>query len=135
MNAPVSISQRQRPSATARVVAHAAATISSTSSASGLLKRNINAATGMTARTSPASRPAAAPKLRRTVAHSNATLPTPMSTCGTRMLQLFKPNRRTDSAIGHRAAGGLSTVIEFAASEEPKKNACHDREPACTAAE
>jgi len=70
-----------------------------------------------------------------TLAGDSATLPTPMSTCGTRMLQLFKPNRRTDSAIGHRAAGGLSTVIEFAASEEPKKNACHDREPACTAAE
>ena len=41
---------------------------------------------------------------------------------------------RTDSDINHRDMGGLSTVIEFAASEEPKKKAFHDTEPACTAA-
>jgi hypothetical protein len=28
----------------------------------------------------------------------------------------------------------LSTVIEFAASEEPKKKAFHDSDPACAAA-
>ena len=32
-------------------------------------------------------------------------------------------------------SGGLSTVIELAASEEPKKNAFHDSDPACAAAE
>ena len=35
----------------------------------------------------------------------------------------------------HSEAGGLSTVIELAASEEPKKKACQSAEPACTAAE
>ena len=35
----------------------------------------------------------------------------------------------------HSEAGGLSTVMEFAASEEPKKKACQSAEPACTAAE
>ena len=51
------------------------------------------------------------------------------------MLQDESPKSRTESAIGHRASGGLSTVIEPAASEAPKKNAFHDSEPACAAAE
>ena len=51
------------------------------------------------------------------------------------MLQLDRPKSRTESAIGHRDSGVLSTVIELAASLEPKKNAFHDSEPACTAAE
>ena len=37
--------------------------------------------------------------------------------------------------MGHSDIGVLSTVIELAASEEPKKNAFHDSEPAWTAAE
>ena len=48
---------------------------------------------------------------------------TPMSASGTRICQEPRPKRRTDRPIGHRAAGGLSTVMELAASEEPKKNA------------
>jgi hypothetical protein len=40
-----------------------------------------------------------------------------------------EPKSRIDSAIGHSASGVLSTVIELAASEEPKKNAFHDSEP------
>ncbi|CAM3126305.1 hypothetical protein RHDE110596_17940 [Prescottella defluvii] len=75
-----------------------------------------------------------APKYRRTVAHSSATDATPSSACGTRMLHAFSPNARTDNAISHSDAGGLSTVIELAASDEPKKNAFHDTEPACAAA-
>ena len=51
------------------------------------------------------------------------------------MLHDERPKSRTDSAIGHSASGVLSTVIELAASEEPKKNAFHDSEPACAAAE
>ena len=50
------------------------------------------------------------------------------------MAQLLSPKIRTDSAISHSDAGGLSTVIELAASEEPKKKAFHDCDPACTAA-
>jgi hypothetical protein len=60
---------------------------------------------------------------------------TPCNACGTRMLQEFRPNSRTDSAMIQSAAGGLSTVIALAASEEPKKNARQLTEPACAAAE
>ena len=60
---------------------------------------------------------------------------TPSRACGTRMLQLESPKTRTESSIGHSASGVLSTVIAFAASELPKKNAFHDSDPACTAAE
>ena len=59
----------------------------------------------------------------------------PMSACGTSNDQELSPNSRTDNAIGHSEAGGLSTVIVFAASDEPKKNAFQLFEPACTAAE
>ena len=51
------------------------------------------------------------------------------------MLQLESPKSRTDRAIGHNDSGVLSTVIELAASLEPKKNAFHDSEPAWAAAE
>ena len=51
------------------------------------------------------------------------------------MLHDESPKIRTDSAIGHSDSGVLSTVIELAASEEPKKNAFQDSEPAWAAAE
>ena len=52
----------------ARCMQYAPATSSSTSSASGLLNRNISAATGVSARTAPASSAAPAPLTRRTAA-------------------------------------------------------------------
>ena len=58
-----------------------------------------------------------------------------MSTSGMRMLKELRPRARTDSAITHSDAGGLSTVIEFAASEDPKKKAFQLALPAWTAAE
>ena len=51
------------------------------------------------------------------------------------MLQAFNPNRRAESSITQRAAGGLSTVMKLAASEEPKKKAFQLFVPAWTAAE
>jgi len=51
------------------------------------------------------------------------------------MLHEFSPNTRTETAIAHRDIGGLSTVIEFAASDDPKKKAFQLCEPACAAAE
>ncbi len=42
---------------------------------------------------------------------------------------------RTESPMTHSEAGGLSTVMEFAASDEPKKSAFQLSEPACAAAE
>ena len=50
------------------------------------------------------------------------------------MLPLEKPNRRPDSSITHSDAGGLSTVMKFEASIEPKKNAFQLFVPAWTAA-
>ncbi len=72
------------PPTTARITQYAAAVINSTSSASGLLNRNIIAAAGVHASTTPASRPAAAPwersaNARRTVKYSTATEATPMT--------------------------------------------------------
>ena len=64
-----------------------------------------------------------------------ATVPTPISACGTRMLHELSPKIRIDSAIGHSAIGGLSTVIELAASDEPNRNAFQLCEPAWAAAE
>jgi hypothetical protein len=118
-SAPASISHRAEAVSVARTVAYAAATSSSTSSASGLLNRNISTATGVSASTAPAISPATGPDHRLTVAYSRPTAPTPISACGTRMLQLDSPKIRTDSAITHSEAGVLSTVIELAASDEP----------------
>jgi hypothetical protein len=104
--------------------------------ASGLLKRNISAATGVVASAAPATRPAVPePVDRRTVAVSNQTASTPSIACGTRIAHDDRPKTRTERAIGHSARGVLSTVMALAASEEPKKNAVHDSEPAWTAAE
>ena len=88
-------------------------------SASGLLKRNISAATGVNAITTPASNAAWALNQRRTAAYSTPTVATPINACGSRMLNELRPRTRTDSAIGHNDIGGLSTVMEFAASDEP----------------
>jgi hypothetical protein len=65
---PASTSQPVLAFSIARVVAYAPATSSSTSSASGLLKRNMSTATGVSAKTAPASSPATGPDQRRTVA-------------------------------------------------------------------
>jgi hypothetical protein len=100
-----------------------------------LSKRNIRAATGVRATIAPAARPAAGPETRRTAAWSTATLATPQTACGTRMLQLERPNNRTEAAISQIAAGGLSTVIELPGSSAPKNIAFRLIEPAWAAAE
>ncbi len=51
------------------------------------------------------------------------------------MAKELRPSSRTDSAMTHSEAGGLSTVIELAASELPKKKAFQLSLPAWTAAE
>ncbi len=51
------------------------------------------------------------------------------------MLAELSPNNRTDRAISHSEAGGLSTVIEFPGSREPNRNAVQSIDPACAAAE
>src|SRR5919197_1834652 len=116
--AAASSGQRVLARSSARTVAQAPATSSSTSSASGLLKRNISVATGVRASTAPASSPAAGPDQRRTAAYSTPTAATPSSAWGTRMLQELSPNRRTDRSMIHSEAGGLSQVIGFGAFQE-----------------
>ncbi|CAM5444673.1 hypothetical protein SRIMM317S_02719 [Streptomyces rimosus subsp. rimosus] len=132
---PASSSHFVRASSSARSTQYTAHTMSRQSSASGLLKRNISAATGVSASSAPANSPAPAPNRRRTAAYSTPTVATPISASGTRIAHALRPKSRTDRAIGHRAAGGLSTVMEFAASDDPKKNAVQLAEPAWAAAE
>jgi hypothetical protein len=51
------------------------------------------------------------------------------------MLHELSPKIRAEISIGHSEAGGLSTVMKFDESEEPKKKAFQLFVPACTAAE
>ena len=131
---PQNTSHRVRPFSTARTSAYAAAVISSTSSASGLLNLNIRAATGVSARTSPATSPAAGPNQRRTAAYSSATEATPSRACGTSIDHWLKPNTRPDSSMTHSEPGVLSTVMKLEESNEPKKKAFQLLVPAWTAA-
>ena len=131
---PAATIQRVPARSSARVRQYAPATSIRTSSASGLLNRNMSAATGVSAKIAPAARPAPAPNHRLTAAYSSPTAATPSSAWGTSMLQLLKPKIRPDSDITHSEAGGLSTVMKFEASSEPKKSAFQLFVPACTAA-
>ena len=81
--------------------------------------RNISTAAGVSAIAAPATSPAAGPATRRTARYSTPTVATPISACGTRIDHDERPKIRTDSDITHMAAGGLSTVIELPASDEP----------------
>ena len=51
------------------------------------------------------------------------------------MLHELRPNTRAESSITQSDTGGLSTVMKFEESEDPKKNASQLLVPACTAAE
>ena len=59
---------------------------------------------------------------------------TPSRAWGTRRLHEFRPKIRAEISITHSEAGGLSTVMKFEASEEPKKKAFQLFVPAWTAA-
>ena len=59
---------------------------------------------------------------------------TPSIAWGTSRLQLLNPKMRAETSITHSDAGGLSTVMKLAASEEPKNMAFQLLLPACTAA-
>jgi len=114
-------------------VKYAASTWQKINSASGLLKRNISVATGVSAKTAAPSSAATCDRTvrgvrtppervvnsRRRVAYRTPTEATPSSASGTRMLHELSPNSRTDRPISHSEAGGLSTVIALPASSEP----------------
>ena len=132
---PASTSHLDRPFSSALTTAYALTVSSRTSRASGLLNRNISAATGVSAMTSPAMSPAAGPNHRRTAAYSTPTHATPSSACGPSMLHELTPKIRPEISITHSDAGVLSTVMKLEESKEPKKNAFQLLVPASTAAE
>ena len=113
------------------------------------MNRNINVAVGVSANTTAPTKPAQCarsdarnipvarsnPRLRRTPAYTNHPAATPINASGTRTDHELSPNSRTDNPITHNAAGGLSTVIQFPASSDPKNHAFHDTDPACAAPE
>ena len=71
---------------------------------------------------------------RRTAQYNTTTAATPISACGAITDQLLMPNSRTDSPVTHSEAGGLSTVMKFWASSDPKNHADQLCEPAWDAA-
>ena len=75
------------------------------------------------------------PKERRTIAKRMATVAMPQRASGSRMLQEDSPKVRTDRPMSIVASGGLSTVMKFAESIEPKNHAVQLCEPASAAAE
>ena len=123
-------------------VATTAPIIRVTSSASGLLNRNISAATGETANSAPAPNAAAfsipVPTWERKPIlvewTMSRTLTPARRTCGRSIENEENPKTRALSAMSHSAAGGLSTVIAFAESSEPKRKASQFSVPAWTAA-
>ncbi len=99
------------------------------------MKRNISAATGVSAKIAPASSAAAGENQRFTAAKSRPTAATPSSACGTSTLHALTPKMRPEISMTQSDAGVLSTVTKFDASVEPKRKAFQLFVPACTAAE
>ncbi len=85
--------------------------------------------------TTPAIVAATGPALRLTIAKRRATAAIPQRASGRRMLHEESPKRRTESPMSIVASGGLSTVMKFAASIEPKNHAVQLCEAAYAAPE
>ena len=85
--------------------------------------------------TTPAIVAATGPNWRRTVQNRSATVATPASAWGRRMLHELSPNRRTERPMIIVPSGGLSTVMKLAASNEPKNQALQLWDAASAAAE
>ena len=100
-----------------------------------MLNRKISPATGVSATTPPARRPAAAPNQRRTARKTIATVATPSRACGASTVQALNPKRRAAISMTQSDPGALSTVMKFEASRDPKKKAAQLFVPASTAAE
>src|SRR3954469_2339374 len=109
-----------RPVSIARTTSQAEATISRTSSASGMSTRAIATVIGEIASAAAAASPATGPNTRRTVAYSSATAAIVSSACGSSMENDEKPNARADRPMSHSDSGGLSTVMKLPGSSEPK---------------
>ena len=86
-------------------------------------------------RTAPAMVAAAVPNERRTMANRTTTVAMPHSASGSRMLHELRPKTRTERPMSMVLNGGLSTVMKFAASKEPKNQADQLCEAASAAAQ
>jgi len=71
----------------------------------------------------------------RTIRNESSTDATPRSASGSRTLHELSPKIRTDRPISMTASGGLSTVMKFDESTEPKNQALQLCDPASAAAE
>src|SRR5437899_675270 len=100
-----------------------------------MVKAEVKPATGVSATTAPARRPAAGPNQRRTAGKTIATVATPSRACGASTVQALKPKRRAAISMTQSEPGALSTVMKLEASREPKKKATQLFVPASTAAE
>ncbi len=89
----------------------------------------------MSATTAPARSAACALNHRRTERYTKPTVATPSSACGASMLHECSPKIRAEISIGHKNAGGLSTVMKLEESDDPKSIAFQLFVPAWTAAE
>ena len=78
---------------------------------------------------------AAGPNDRRTMTNKSATVATPASASGRRMLHESRPKSRTERPMSIVASGGLSTVMKLAESIDPKNQADQLCEAARAAAE
>jgi hypothetical protein len=127
-------SQRVCPPSIAFHRAAAASTMSMVRMASGLLNRNISAATGVRASAAAARMAATSPAHRRTTRWRVTTATTPARASGARMAHDENPKIRAEISWTQNAAGGLSTVMNEPGSSEPKKNAFQLTVPDFTAA-
>ncbi len=94
------------------------------------MNRNINATTGVSASSKPASSPAPRLPVARVIAeYISATAATAIRACGISIEELEKPNSCPDRPITHCETGGLSTVMKFAGSSDPNSSAFQFRDP------
>lgn len=123
---------REAGFASARRTQSAASVMSSTSRASGLLNRNVSAATGVVTNRAPASTPNHVPQTRRAIRKTMNVVATPMIAWGSRIEKELSPNRRTESAMSQMDAGGLSTVMAFdGVGCGVRGDLCAARRPGC----
>src|SRR3954469_17440501 len=101
-----------RPVSIARTTSQAEATISTTSSASGMSTRAIATVIGEIASAAAAASPATGPNTRRTVAYSSATAAIVSSACGSSMLNDENSKARADRPMSQSESGGLSTRMK-----------------------
>lgn len=101
---------------------------------SGLLSRLMATVIGVSARTSAATAAGPCPQKRLTEECRIQIVPRAAATSGSIICQVPYPKTRQDRPITISTKGGLSTVMKFPASSEPKNQAFQLCVPLNTAA-